>query len=316
MKGKDISILGTIVFDIFVTNHVNYPRLGEAVSIDRFHYLTGGCGANSAIVLRKMGINVSLIGAVGDDFAGDFILNYLKQNFVDIKLIKKSNKFPTSSSILLINKSGERSYFHSVGASKEISITEKEIKEITKSKIFHIGGVNLLPSLGGNKIAALLKKVKSYNVITSVDLAWDVEGKWMERIETALPFIDILMGNKKEIQALTGSKGISCAVKKLHQKGCKIVVIKAGESGSFVSKEDFLIKVDGTKVKVKDSTGAGDAFAAGLLYGILNGFSLVDSAKIANSLGAIAVTEIGSTSAFNSKEQIFQFVCKNYDLAL
>lgn len=299
----DITIAGTIVFDIFISDFRNFPSKGQAIEIEKFPYFTGGCGANPSILLSKLGASVSLIGAVGNDLFGNFILDYLKQNKVDTSLIKISSKIPTSASLLFLNEKKERSYFHSVGASREIAIGQKELQLINRSKIFHIGGVNLLPSLDGKPMAQILKKVKSKNITTSIDLAWDVKNKWMENLKYSLLFIDILMGNEDEIKALSKSNKLNTTIEFLHKTGVKIIVVKLGKKGSLISKDFLQTFIPPFDVEVKDSTGAGDAFAGGFLFGLLSGLSLYDSARLGNYFGALVTTEVGSTTAltkFNS----------------
>ncbi len=298
MKFKtDITILGTIVFDIFVPNFEKIPIKGQAIEIDEINYSIGGCGANPAILLSKLGVNVSLIGAIGFDFWASFILTVLKAYNVDTSLIKLSLNYPSAVSILFLDKNGERSYIHRTGASNELDIQHKQLRQIYKSKIFHIGGANLLPSMDGKPMAQVLKKVKSKKVITSVDLAWDVDNLWMEKLKYSLPYIDILMGNEEEIKALTESKNLKLSAKVLHEAGINTVVVKRGKKGSFVSSNSEQFDVPSFKVETKDTTGAGDAFAGGFLYGVLKGMNLYECTKIGNYFGALVTTAIGSTSA-------------------
>lgn len=294
--GSDVSIIGTIVFDIFIPEISKYPRSGQAVDVKSIPIAVGGCGANTSIVLSKLGANVSLIGAVGQDLFGNFIINYLKENNVNIELVKISQKEQTSTSVLIINDQNERSYFHTTGASEEIKVDAIALKQILNSKILHIGGVNLLPSLDGKPMAEILKKAKSRKIVTSIDLAWDTRNRWMKNLKYSLPYIDILMGNKDEILALTSQKKIEKGIEVLHQFGVKIVVVKLGKDGSIVSKDFLIHQVPPFKVKAKDETGAGDAFAGGFLFGILQGRSLFDSAQIGNYIGALVTQEIGSTT--------------------
>lgn len=297
MKIKsDVSVIGTIVFDIFIPEIKKYPRSGQAVDVKSIPIAVGGCGANTSIVLSKLGANVSLIGAVGEDLFGNFVLDYLLENGVNIELVKISKREQTSTSVLVINDKNERSYFHTTGASKEIKVNSQALNSILNSKIVHIGGVNLLPPLDGKPMAEILKKAKSKNVVTSVDLAWDTKNKWMNNLKYSLPYIDILMGNKDEILALTSQKKIEKGIEKLHQLGVKIVVVKLGKDGSIVSKDFLIHQVPPFKVKAKDTTGAGDAFAGGFLFGILQGRSLYDAALIGNYIGALVTQEIGSTT--------------------
>jgi len=299
----DVTILGTIVFDIFIPDVKKYPRKGEAVEIKSFPVFTGGCGSNTSIVLSKLGVRVSLIGAVGEDLFGKYVIDYLNECKVNLEMVKVSKSETTSTSILLINQKKERSYFHSVGANKVIKIGKNELNVIKKSKIFHIGGVNLLPSIDGKPMAEILKKIKSNNIITSIDLAWDTKNLWMKNLKYSLPFIDILMGNKNEILNLTGEKNLKKAIKKLHQSGVRIVAVKLAEKGSLISKDFLIEEIPPFKVNALDTTGAGDAFAGGFLYGILSGKNLYESALIGNYFGAIVTQDFGSTSALQKINQ-------------
>lgn len=298
----DVTVIGTIVFDIFIPNVNKIPSNGQAVNIDKFPYFTGGCGSNTSIILARCGSKVSLIGSVGNDLFGDYVISYLRQNNVDTSLISRSKKFQTSTSILLINKKGERSYFHSKGSNKEIKVKDSELEVISKSKIFHIGGANLLPSIDGKPMAKLLRFAKSKNVTTSVDLAWDTENLWLEKLKYSLNYIDILMGNKDEILSLSKQKNISDAFEFLHTNGVKIVVCKVGAKGSIVSKNSMKIEIPSFKIKSIDSTGAGDAFAGGFLFGLLSGKNLYECGRIGNYFGALATTEFGSTLAFQNQK--------------
>ncbi len=316
MASSDISILGTIVFDIFVKNYSYLPKNGEAVELNVLPFAAGGCGLNSAVALSFLGADVSLFGSIGNDFFAKFIIDYLKTFSIDISSVKTSKRFPTSTSILLINKKGERSYFHFPGSSKEVSVHDKDLSKILNSKIFHVGGITLFPASIISSLSKIFNNVRSNNVVTSIDLAWDVENKWMKRIKPILPHTDILMGNEQEIRALTKENKLVKAVKLIHLMGVKNVIVKRGEKGSLVSKDFLLEEIPTIKVKSFDSTGAGDMFAGGFLYGILKGFSPIDSAKIGNVMGAIATTEFGSTTALRrikSKNEVRKLLIKYYD---
>lgn len=112
------------------------------------------------------------------------------------------------------------------------------------------------------------------------------------------------MGNRDEIKALTNTKSLEKGIQKLHQLGIKIIVVKLAEEGSIVSKDFSIELVPPFKVKAKDSTGAGDAFAGGFLFGILTGKSLYESALIGNYFGAVATQEFGSTSSIMKMKTI------------
>lgn len=233
----DIVVLGTIVFDLFVKGVSSFPKKGRAIPIEKFPYSIGGCGANSAIVLSKLGAKVSLIGSIGKDHFGNFVKEKLVGSNLSLELIYTKEKLPTSISILFISKNGERSYLHGSGANEKINLTDKALFQISSAKIFHIGGAMLIPGFDGKPMARSLKFAKRNGTLTSVDLGWDTSNSWMKKLEPSLPFIDILMMNEAELKALAKKRKLESAVNYLHDKGPKVIVIKLGEKGAFISKD-------------------------------------------------------------------------------
>ncbi len=311
---SDVTVLGTIVLDIFVKGVNSFPPKGQAVSIDNFPMSVGGCGANTSIALTKLGAKVSLIGNIGDDFFGKFICDSLKKENLTCNLISTLKNKSTSLSILFLNKSGERSYFHSSGANEEINLSARSLKRIFSSKIFHIGGAMLLPGFDGKPMAKILRQVKKNNVVTSVDLGWDISNKWMEKLKYSLKYIDILFANELEIKALTQKKAIESAVNFLHKRGPKIILIKLGSKGAFLSKGLLQFYIPAIKAKAIDTTGAGDNFVGGFLFGLLNSWSLIDCVKLGNTLGALTVRSFGAQAGLLNFSGTMKYLKKNYDI--
>ncbi|MCX8011376.1 MAG: carbohydrate kinase family protein, partial [Ignavibacteria bacterium] len=216
--------------------------------------------------------------------------------------------------ILFIDKKGERSYLHLPGASAEIKINDKIFSQIRNSKILHIGGALIIPGLDGKPMSKLLQFAKDNNLVTSVDLAWDSSNEWMNKLKYSLPFIDILMLNQDELKALTKHKSIKTSAGLLHRYGIKIVIVKMGADGVFISKDLLNFFVPTIKVHAIDTTGAGDNFSAGFLYGILKGWNIIDSAKLGNLLGALAVENFGGTSGFINHKKTLELLSKYYDI--
>ncbi|MBM4175368.1 MAG: carbohydrate kinase family protein [Ignavibacteria bacterium] len=310
---SDIIVLGTIVFDIFVPEVSAFPKKGSAVAMSDFPTSIGGCGVNSAIVLSQLGAKVSLIGSSGKDIFGKYILEELSKCNVDSSMLNVDEKFPTSTSILFIDKKGERSYLHSSGANKKIIINDDVLAGISSAKIFHIGGALLIPGFDGKLMSNTLKWAKKNKTLTSVDLGWDTSNKWMKKLNSSLPSIDILMLNDAELKALTKKRNLETAVNFLHTLGPKVIVIKLGKKGAFVSKDLLKVHVPAINVKAIDSTAAGDSFAAGFLFSILKGGNLIDSVKLGNTLGALAVQKYGSLSTGVIFSKVLNFAKQNYD---
>jgi len=309
----DIVVLGTIVFDIFVKGVSSFPKKGRAIPIEKFPYSIGGCGANSALVLSQLGAKVSLIGSIGDDHFGNYIKKKLSECNIRLELLSTKEKLPTSLSILFISKKGERSYLHSSGANEKINLSDKALFQISSAKIFHIGGAMLFPGFDGKPLAKSLKYAKKNRTLTSVDLGWDTSNQWLKKLELSLPYIDILMMNEAELKALTKKRKLESAVNYLHDKGPKVIIIKLGERGAFISKDILKVHVPAIKTKVIDTTAAGDSFAAGFLFSLINGGNLIDSVKLGNTLGALTVQKFGSLTDSINLKSVMKFAKMHYD---
>lgn len=309
----DIVVLGTIVFDLFVKGVSSFPKKGRAIPIEKFPYSIGGCGANSAIVLSQLGAKVSLIGSIGKDHFGDYVKEKLVESNLSLELISTKEKLPTSISILFISENGERSYLHNSGTNEKINLTDKALSHISSAKIFHIGGAMLIPGFDGKPMTKSLKHAKKNGTLTSVDLGWDTSNSWMKKLKPSLPFIDILMMNEAELKALTKKRKLESAVNYLHDKGPKVIVIKLGEKGAFISKDVLKVHIPGIEVKTVDSTAAGDSFAAGFLFSLVNGGNLIDSVKLGNTLGALTVQKFGSLTDKIDWKSVMKFAKRHYD---
>src|SRR5262249_45556999 len=152
------------------------------------------------------------------------------------------------------------------------------------ARIVHIGGVMKLIHLDLNE---LLARAKSFGCATSIDTDWDARGHWMQRLEPALPYVDYLIANQEEAAMLSGEEAPSEAARALLACGPQAVAIKRGEHGALLATRTGISEFPAYRVKVRDSTCAGDSFVAGFLLGIRRGRSLDEAMTLANAAGAL-----------------------------
>jgi sugar/nucleoside kinase (ribokinase family) len=150
-----------------------------------------------------------------------------------------------------------------------------------------------MPGLDGEPTARLLERAKARGTMTSLDTVWDATGRW-ERLLPSLPFVDLFVPSLGEAEAISGEREPEAAASWLREHGAGTVAVKLGAEGCFVGGEGFESFVAAPKVEVVDGTGAGDAFAAGFLYGSLAGWPLERTASFANAAGALATTAVGA----------------------
>jgi len=307
-----VTCVGIIVADVLAKSIDNYPNKGKLELVEQLELHLGGCASNAAVDLAKIGIETSVIGKVGNDGFGSFVVNEMKNAGVITSGIKVSNKSLTSASVVFVHNNGERSFLHHLGANADFTLDDIDFSIVNQSKILFVAGALLMPMLDGIPTAELLKNAKEAGVITIMDTAWDSTGKWMKLIEPCLPHLEYFIPSFEEAEMISGKHEPEEIADVFLRYGVKNAVIKLGANGCFIksySGEKHLIeayKVD----NVVDTTGAGDSFAAGFISGLVSGWNLEMCGKFANAVGAHCVMEVGATSGIRKMDEILKFIKK------
>ncbi len=310
MEGK-VLCLGLIVGDFLVKPVERFPERGKLVLVERTELHLGGCAVNAGVVLKKLGIEVGIMGKVGNDNLGKFILHKLSEEGIDISSIKVDSSVSTSGTSVLIHKDGERSFLHSIGANSSISLKDIDIEYISKFSVLHIAGALLMPGFDGEPMANLAEEVKKKGVILTLDTAWDFYGRWFEVLNDVFPFVDYFLPSIEEARMITGEENPEDICRFLLKCGVKNVCLKMGEKGSFIMNEKEKYYFPPLKINVVDTTGAGDGYVAGFLAGFVRGYPFQKCGLIANLTGAKITTSMGATSGIKSWEDLIKFAEKH-----
>jgi sugar/nucleoside kinase (ribokinase family) len=149
----------------------------------------------------------------------------------------------------------------------------------------------------GAPLARLLRNARKSGLITSIDSVWDVNGAWLSFVEAALPFTDLFFANESEARRITGCKTPGRMAKFFTDRGVKIAIIKRGEKGSLIRTAKAEISVPAYRVKCIDSTGAGDAYVGGFLFGHLKGWPLDKCGRFGAAVAALSTLAPGAVTA-------------------
>lgn len=307
----DVLCLGIFVADVVAKPIEEMPDKGKLVLVDTMELHTGGCASNTGYSLGKLGISTGLMGKVGMDGFGDFFVNYMKDGGLDIRGIKRTSTSNTSATMVMVSSDGERTFFHYLGANAELCYDDIDFDIIKQAKILHVAGTFLMPSFDGEPTARVLKQAREWGIITSLDTAWDSKGNWMKVIEPCLHHLDIFMPSIEEARMITGKKEPKDVAEVLLSYGIKTVSLKMGEQGSYTRTNDWELYLPIYKVDAIDSTGAGDAYAAGFLAGVAKGWDYKDAARLGNAVGASCVTAIGATAGVKNMQDTLDFLKKH-----
>lgn len=300
---SDVVCLGQFTADVVVTPVKSLPEKGKAIFVENITLHNGGCACNTAIALGKLGVKTAVIGKVGCDAFGDFLIRVMKDANLDTSAMLRDPSVDTSSTVVLVSPDGERSFLHYYGGNAKISEREVNYDIIETAKILHVAAAFLVPGLDGVPMARVLARARKMGVKTVLDTAWDAEGRWMQLVEPCLHHVDIFVPNLEEAQMLTEKRKPSEIAEVFQGYGITTVVIKLGADGCFARTPDTEFSVPAFRVdKVVDTLGAGDCFVAGFIAGLVKGWGLRKACRFANAVGAACVSGRGASGIRPMKE--------------
>ena len=291
MSDIQITCAGSAVFDILAKSAGPLP-IGVLGLVDAFSTAEGGPALRTGRVLAGMGIETRLIIPVGDDIFGRSFRQTVPAPQLHVEFVE--SPFPTSTSLVAVDKDGERTMLHNLGA--DASITAEAIESRMVSDFLHVGGALVLPGLDdpdGAPLAGLLARAKARGLHTSLDVVHDSTGQW-SRVLPALPFTDLFIPSLAEVVGITGISEPARAAAALRELGVRFAIVTDGPRGAWVNHDDFVGHIPAFKVDTIDTTGAGDSFTGGVLTGLIHGLGVEDAARLGAALGALATTTIGT----------------------
>ncbi len=306
---KPIVCLGIVVADLLGGPVRKLPERGRLELVDKMGLFSGGCAVNTATALARLGLPVAVIGKVGDDPLGEFLVNALADQNVNTSAIQQDADAGTSATMVMVDPDGERRFLHYIGANACLTTDDVELSMIDQAAILHIGGCFVMPGLDGEPTLSLLRYARQAGVTTFLDTAWDVQDRWLNLIGPYLPYIDYMVPSLSEARAITGRDNPVEIAYSLIEMGAGTVAIKMGADGCLVMGGDSLPHhFPAYEVNVVDATGAGDAFAAGFIAGVYMEWPIDQTAGLANALGALCVTAMGAQGGLGSLEETLFFM--------
>ena len=299
----DVACLGILVADVVARPVDELPERGRLTLVEEMTLSIGGCAANTGVGLARLGINTAVLGKVGHDGFGDFVVRTLEGEGIDTRGVVRSDTAATAATMALVESGGERSFIHYIGANADFMEQDVVWEVVREAKILHIGGALLLPQLDGEPTARILQAAREAGVQTSLDTVWDPSGQWLEVLAPCLPHVDYFVPSIEEARMITQREEPEEIAEFLLNWGVGVVALKMGERGCYVRTAEEEFYLPAYPVEVVDATGAGDAFAAGFLAGLVMGWDLKRATALANATGAWCVTAMGATTGLRSWEE-------------
>jgi len=251
----------------------------------------GGSAANTIVGLARLGVNVGFIGKIALDREGDLQLGDFCKEHVDTNGIIQAKKGHSGNVMGFVDEKGARALYIQSGVNDTIAPEEVNLQYIALAQFLHIS------SFVGAQSFETQKKIVA-NLPTNVKVSFDPGilyiRKGMAQLESIIARSYVMMPNSIELAQLTGESDPKKGAALLIDKGVKVVAVKMGDKGCYVTNGKEEHSIEPFKVSVIDTTGAGDAFCAGFLYGLLNKKSLRDCGQLGNFAGSRCVMKMGA----------------------
>lgn len=300
-------------FDVIGFGALNVDKLYKVNRIARgneesivtgFSESCGGSAANTIVGLSKLGLKTGFIGKVAKDREGELQLNEFDKWNVDTTGIVKSDNGRSGQAIGFVDQDGERALYIDPGVNDELGFEEIDIELVKGAEFLH------LSSFVGDKQFSCQSKIINElhnSVKISIDPGILYARKGLSSLKPILGKSRVAIPNEVEVELLTG-EDYENGSQTLLDEGLEIVAVKLGERGCYITNgnEDFLLKPP--EVEVIDTTGAGDAFSAGFIYGLTQGRTLRECGEIGNFVASQCIQKVGAREGLPKKSKIRNFV--------
>ncbi len=304
-----VTCFGILVADVFVPPLAHFPRPGELMVTEDFLFQPGGCAANTALDLARLGVGAAVRGTVGADVFGDLVKAQLGHIGLDVTGVTQTDQVGTSKTVILDVPGEDRRYIHTIGANAAVRASDLDGVAFSDGDVLYVGGYLVLPGLDPESLAARLASARQAGARTVLDVCVPADGEvGFEDVAPLLPYVDLFVPNEDESRVLSGAEEPSLQAEVFLSAGAGAVVVTRGAAGALMAAGDVRVELHAPGVEVVDGSGAGDAFAAGFICGFVEGWSLERSFAFATAVGASACTALGCTAGVFSHQQAEDFV--------
>jgi sugar/nucleoside kinase (ribokinase family) len=311
MSDPDILCAGIVVADHVCTPISHVPAAGELVKADGMLLTIGGCAANAAVDLAKMDVRAAVVGRVGNDTFGSVVTTMLRAANVDTAYLRTTPDADTSQTLIVNVRGQDRRFIHTFGANAKFSARDLPREKLARGKILYVGGYLVMPDLKRDELAEVFAEARALGMKTVLDVVVPGPGDYLGEFENLLTHTDVFLPNQDEGEIISGQRDPLAQAEIFRRLGAKTVVITMGGSGSIWVDERVRLKAGVFSVPLVDGAGGGDAFAAGLMIGLLRNLPAEECLQLGSALGASCVRAIGTTPGVFTRAECEEFLRAN-----
>jgi len=289
-----ILVAGELNPDLILSGCDALPEPGKEIFANGYEWTLGSSSAICAVGMARLGNEVAFVGNVGTDQNGDFCLDALRREHVDISQVRRLPDRKTGMTVSISSRR-DRSLVTFLGAISSLTAADIPAGILARHRHFHVAAYYLQSGLHDG-IRDLFRRAHDAGLTTSLDCGYDPSESWDSGLIGLLEETDVFLPNEEEIRGITGQsdpeRGLQCL-----DNGRTLLVGKLGSKGCIAREGGSTIRLPAFPVNVVDTTGAGDSFVAGFLHEWLRGRPLHASLRFASACGALSTEGVGGTGS-------------------
>jgi len=313
----DVVAIGTVNIDMIVIGDA--PRdinaLNEWVDLSRVEIMPAGSMGYCAVDMARLGLKVTALSSVGGDLFGEWIVRRLGSEGVDSSgIVIEKDKITGIAIYILLFGSRKRPLTGRLGthAPWPAKLTAAQAEMLRRARLLHCGGYLHYSDMWGDPTVSLFRNARQSGLKTALDTQFPmspVEPPWMPCFGELLQYVDIIFTDEAESKSITGEPDAEAAARVLLSCGPELVVVKQGEQGALLATKDCVIRQPSFPPDLfEDSIGAGDAFDAGVIYGVLKDWDIGRTAQFAAMTASCTLRGVGGITAAPTVDEVMRLL--------
>lgn len=307
MSGR-VVLLGDINLDAILQLMGDLPKPGGDGLASRLVTSIGGGICNTAITLRRFGVSAALIACIGQDIWAQAILPDLEAVGINLIGVQRDPQVTTGIAFIAITPDGERTMFSCRGANGLLRAETIPAELFDDAVLLQLSAYALLDAPQREALWRAVSLAEERSIPISLDLMSEPARHCAEEVRWLLPHLSLCVLGVEEANFAFGLSEPQAIVACLLERGVRMAGLKLGREGCLVADQKYSVRLPAFPVRAVDSTGAGDAFCAGLIYGWLRGWDAFLCAGLAGALGALAATTWGAGMSMPGREAVLAYL--------
>ena len=307
-KEYDLICVGMALVDSIIKGFDPKPVSASGYRAASGSLNVGGEAVNEAMAAVKLGLKTAILCGLGEDGAGDMVLDALRRSGVDTSLVVRSAEHPTPVTTMFVRDDGSRQSITNASHTYNFH-PERSCAGLGKARALILGSLFRAPFDDVDVIRAVLTSAKEQGLLVIADTKLpNFRFLTLGDLADLLPMIDYITPNEDEARYYSGREAPEEMARVFLDYGVKNVIVKLGPKGCYYQGEEGHFSLPPCEIHAVDATGAGDNFVAGFACELLRGSGTEAALRFANACGAICATRVGAATALKSREQVLDFL--------